>query len=135
MAKQKIFTVKELKALLQGMDILHGTKSWSPDKDQWERIRSKIDSLSEGSEIYSAVEPPQYQQAPPLARQMLIEPAPAIAAEKTPEELNLERIRSQLRANMRMSTPAPAAGAPIISPMANGTNAVLPPATGPSEFQ
>lgn len=49
--KQEGFSVKEIKALLQGIDILHGGTEWCPDVQQWKRIRDKINQLKDEDPI------------------------------------------------------------------------------------
>ena len=47
----KTITVRELKALLEGMDMLQG-KTWVPNAQQWRKIRQKISQLEDEELVY-----------------------------------------------------------------------------------
>jgi len=45
----EIVTIHDFKSMLVGMDLILGDK-WTPDENQWQRIRKKIDALIETHE-------------------------------------------------------------------------------------
>jgi hypothetical protein len=50
---EEIVTIKDFKSMLVGLDLALG-KNWTPDENQWKRIRRKIDALIETHEKPSA---------------------------------------------------------------------------------
>ena len=47
--EDEIVTINDFKSMLIGMDLILGDK-WTPDENQWGRIRKKIDALIETAE-------------------------------------------------------------------------------------
>lgn len=77
--RKKKQTLKEFKAWLQGVEELQPA-SWSPNKEQWELIRDKINSIAEEKKIVEKIVQPQqqvrqvYQNAPAP----MMQPAPQV---------------------------------------------------------
>jgi hypothetical protein len=46
-------TIKEFKAWMKGVEDMHG-ENWSPNKNQWKKIREKLEQLDEDTQA------PQY---------------------------------------------------------------------------
>ena len=44
--EREIVTIQDFKSMLIGMDLILG-ESWTPNEQQWKRIRSKLDALLE----------------------------------------------------------------------------------------
>lgn len=44
--KKEVITVRDFKSMIEGMDMIMGD-DWTPNEDQWRRIRKKIDALIE----------------------------------------------------------------------------------------
>lgn len=59
--KKESISITQFKAWLSGFEEMQ-PKSWSPSKDQWVKIRAKIDQLSE--EGYFHQQPMQYSEQP-----------------------------------------------------------------------
>lgn len=70
--KSKQITLKEFKAWLQGVEELQ-SDDWHPTKEQWQKIRDKIDTI---------VEPEPNNQASSTVQQP--QPAPAVPQQQTP---------------------------------------------------
>lgn len=54
--KQKIVTVGEFKAMIQGIDIMGG-EDFTPNREQWKRIRKMIDQLEDTPQVVNQVVP------------------------------------------------------------------------------
>ncbi len=44
LVKNEVVTIQDFKSILVGMDLILGDQ-WTPDENQWRRIRKKIDAL------------------------------------------------------------------------------------------
>ncbi len=47
--EEEIVTIQDFKSILVGMDLILGD-NWTPDENQWKRIRTKIDALIKTAE-------------------------------------------------------------------------------------
>jgi len=47
--EDEIVTIRDFKAMIVGMDMIMGD-DWTPDENQWKRIRNKINALIETAE-------------------------------------------------------------------------------------
>ncbi len=162
---KEIFSVKELKALLAGIDMFNGSKDWVPDKAQWARIRQKIDQMNDSTMPFQNVDVDEFAErehpepsfpvrqvrrvAPSLPTDdgltVVAQPPVREAAIITPtppsEDPALERIRQNLQNNVKNRIPiigsSQPAGQPIIPPMSNpGANPVIvQPVTSPDKSE
>jgi hypothetical protein len=78
MAKKKIsdkpLSIRELKAWLEGIDdIQGGREKWTPDQNQWKRIREKIDQLPDESFVSGDIRV-EGTTAQPVQRQHRVDP-------------------------------------------------------------
>jgi len=124
--EKKPVSVREFKAMIAGIDIMGGEK-FTPNAEQWKRIRDMIDRLEEEQPVPVPVQTTQSYQPPavaPAPPQQPAQPAgaPAVANPNNPLEND----------NAEFVVPAPSGGVPP-GPVTRGasTSSLAPVAAPP----
>lgn len=110
MARKKKISVEQFRAWLEGVEEMQ-PDGWTPNDEQWKRIRQKIDMIEEEVVVEERIVSQQSYAPPPQQQQRPNNPPPApaggppVQSTLTPEPASIASPRPQPSGSGKIKTP------------------------------